>query len=203
MWALPLQVPGAVEPRWPLSWEPPQGQQRGQAVGGPAGAGMWSRLPEGLVFQEKWQVWIWGWQPLISQSWQSRPHTQPALWGAFLQVPTEPPSPPVTTQEPPRLSLTPPGGSLTLSLPKTVGRGPGGPESNGNPKKCCSKGQLTYSIVTPGEAVPLEPSSDPPQARLGQEGVLHPQLHSFQGRGAPPNRQAGHPDTGAALLNRP
>lgn len=71
------------------------------------------------------------------------------------------------------------------------------------PKNAGSTGQLTYSFVTPGEAVPPGPSSDPPQARRGQEGVLHPQLYSFQGRGAPPNRQAGHPDTGAAVLNRP
>lgn len=62
------------------------GPAEGPGSRGPTGAGMQPRLPDGLVFQEKEQVWIWGWQPLISQSWQSRPHTQPGLWGAFLRM---------------------------------------------------------------------------------------------------------------------
>lgn len=40
----------------------------------------------------------------------------------------------------------------------------------------------------------------PTTSKAGVEGVLHPQLHSFQDRAAPPNHQGGHPNTGAALL---
>lgn len=131
-------LPIDAKPTWPLLPEASPGPLEGPGSGGPAGAGMWSRLPEGLVFQEKRQVWIWRWQPLISQNWKSSHHAQPSLWGTFLQVPT------VLTAELSRPSITtlravpysPPyllGISFTLSPPKLVGQVPGGPESKEHP----------------------------------------------------------------------
>lgn len=43
---------------------------------------MWPRFLDHLVFQEKPQVWVWGWQPLMFQSRQAAQAATPPSWGS-------------------------------------------------------------------------------------------------------------------------
>lgn len=49
---------------------------------GDSRAGMWPRFLDHLVFQEKPQVWVWGWQPLMFQRQRAVQAATPPSWGS-------------------------------------------------------------------------------------------------------------------------